>query len=229
MPAPSRESPLLFAGPARQFAQERARKTYEGLIDAGARLFAERGFDQTQTPDIAARAGVSVGTFYRYFTDKLEIFLEVQRRQLARAYHEVMAKMGPDRFVGVDRRTAIEEALAVLFDNINRSPEMQRVFLEMALRDPKVAALKRDFDDVSRKALVALIATICPPEQVADPEATAYIIQTAAVECAISFSGTRGAPPVSRERALRAVTDMVYRAVFGGDGAEPDRGPVGDR
>jgi AcrR family transcriptional regulator len=217
MPAPSRESPLLFAGPAKQFAQERSRKTYEALIEAGGRLFSERGFDSTQTPDIAALAGVSVGTFYRYFTDKMEIFLEVQRRQLARAYHEVMAKMGPERFVGVERRAAIEEAVAVLLDNINRSPEMQRVFLEMALRDDKVAALKRDFDEVSRHALAALIATICPREQVADPEATAYIIHTAVVECAISISGTRGTPPVSRERALRAVTEMVYRAVFGSE------------
>jgi AcrR family transcriptional regulator len=222
MPAPSRESPLLFAGPAKQFAQERARKTYESLVEAGARLFAERGYDATQTPDIAARAGVSVGTFYRYFTDKMEIFLEIQRRQLARAYHEVMAKLGPDRFVGVARRPAIEEALSVLLENINRSPEMQRVFLEMALRDERVAALKREFDDVSRVALAALIATICPPERVADPEATAYIIQTAVVECAISISGARGAPPVSRERSLRAVTEMVYRAVFGSE--EQERG-----
>ncbi len=222
MPAHSRESPLLFVGPAKQFAQERARKTYESLVDAGARLFAERGYDATQTPDIAARAGVSVGTFYRYFADKMEIFLEIQRRQLARAYHEVMAKLGPERFVGFARRAAIEEALAVLLDNINRSPEMQRVFLEMALRDEKVAALKREFDDASRRALAALIATICPREKVADPEATAYIIHTAVVECAISISGARGAPPVSRERALRAVTEMVYRAVFGFE--EPERG-----
>jgi AcrR family transcriptional regulator len=225
MPAPSRESPLLFAGPAKQFAQERARKTYEALIDAGARLFAERGYDTTQTPDIAARAGVSVGTFYRYFTDKMEIFLEVQRRQLARAYSEVMAKMTPERFVGVARRAAIQEALDVLLENINRSPEMQRVFLEMALRDEKVAALKREFDDVSRKALAALISTICPRHQVADPEATAYIIQTAVVECAISISGARGAPPLSRERSLRAVTEMVYRAVFGFEEPEGEAEP----
>jgi AcrR family transcriptional regulator len=221
MPAQSRESPLLFAGPAKQFSQERARKTYEALVEAGARLFAERGFDATQTPDIAGRAGVSVGTFYRYFTDKMEIFIEIQRRQLARAYHEVMAKLGPERFVGVARRAAIEEALAVLLENINRSPEMQRVFLEMALRDERVAALKREFDDASRKALAALIATICPREQVSDPEATAYIIQTAVVECAISISGARGAPPVSRERSLRAVTEMVHRTVFGSD--KPER------
>jgi len=83
-----------------------------------------------------------------------------------------------------------------------------------------VAALKREFDQASYKALAALISTICPRDQVADPEATAYIIHTAVVECAISISGARGAPPVTRERSLRAVTEVVYRAVFGSEGPE---------
>src|SRR5688500_7550251 len=90
MPASPRDASLLLVGPVRDFPQERARRTYESLVDAGAALFAERGFDATQTPDIAGEAGVSVGTFYRYFDDKLEIFLEVERRYLARAYQEVM-------------------------------------------------------------------------------------------------------------------------------------------
>lgn len=220
MPARSKEASPLFVGPAREFPQERARRTYENLVDAGARLFAQRGFDATQTPDIAAAASVSVGTFYRYFTDKLEILVEIQRRHFARAYHDVMARLTPDRFAGKDRRATIEDAIAVLLDHIHRSPEMQRVFLEMSLRDEKVAALKNAFDDASRKALAALIASICPRDQVADPESTATIIYTAVLECALAISGARGAIPVSRERALGALTEMVYRAIFGR--VEPD-------
>ncbi|HLU65644.1 MAG TPA: helix-turn-helix domain-containing protein [Kofleriaceae bacterium] len=217
-------SALLLAGPPRAFPQERARRTYEALVDAGARLFAERGFDATQTPDIAAAARVSVGTFYRYFTDKLEIFLEIQRRHIARAYHDVMARLTPDRFAGKDRRATIEDALAVLLDHIHRSPKIQRVFLEMSLRDEKVAALKNAFDDASRRALAALIASICPRTQVADPEATATIIYTAVLECAVAIAGARGTLPVAHERALAALTELVYRAIFGS--VEPDAGAV---
>ena len=222
MPPPEpRKSPFLLVGPAKQFPQERARRTYEALVEAGGRLFAERGFDATQTPDIAAAARVSVGTFYRYFADKLEIFLEIERRHLARAHHEVMAKLTPDRFAGVSRRAAIDEALAVLLENIHRAPELQRAFFEMAMRDQQVGALRRAFDDASRVALAALITTICPREQVADPEATAYIIHTAVVECAIAIAGGRGAPPVPHDRAMAALSQMVYRAVFGTE--EPER------
>jgi AcrR family transcriptional regulator len=215
MPPSSRDASLLLVGPERDFPQERARRTYESLVDAGASLFAERGFDSTQTPDIAAEAGVSVGTFYRYFDDKLEIFLEVERRYLARAYHDVMARLTPDRFVAVERRQVIDDALALLLNHVNRSPGLQRVFLQMALRDDKVAALKRAFDDASRKALGQLIASICSREQVADPEATATIVHTAVLECAIVISGARGPLPVSRERAMAALSSMVYRCVFG--------------
>lgn len=215
MPASPRDASLLLVGPAREFPQERARRTYEGLVEAGAKLFAERGFDATQTPDIAGAAGVSVGTFYRYFDDKLEIFLEVERRYLARAYQDVMARLTPERFVAVERRAAIEDALGVLLDHVNRSPALQRVFLEMALRDEKVAALKRAFDDASRKALAQLIASICSRDQVADPEATATMVHAAVLECAIVISGARGPLPVSRERAMAALGSMVYRCVFG--------------
>ena len=215
MPPSPRDASLLLVGPARDFPQERARRTYESLVDAGGGLFAERGFDATQTPDIAGEAGVSVGTFYRYFDDKLEIFLEVERRYLARAYHEVMARLTPDRFVSKEPRAVIDDALGVLLDHVNRSPALQRVFLEMALRDEKVAALKRAFDDASRKALAALIASICSRDQVADPEATATIVHAAVLECAIVISGARGPLPVSRDRAMAALSSMVFRCVFG--------------
>lgn len=206
---------LLFDEPARQFSQARARKTYEALVEAAMRVFAERGFDATQTPDIAAAAGVSVGSFYRYFTDKKEIYLEVTRRDLATAYHEVLDGLTPERFAGKGRRATIAATLAILLDNVTRSPRLHRVFLEMALRDEQVAALKHAFESAARARLTELIAAICPPEDVADPEATAYIIHTAVLECANHIAGLHGSLPMPRERALSALSELVIRALFG--------------
>ena len=39
------------------------------LLEA-TRLFAERGYESTSVNDVASRAGVSVGTLYKYFPDK---------------------------------------------------------------------------------------------------------------------------------------------------------------
>jgi AcrR family transcriptional regulator len=47
------------------------------LIAAALELFVERGFAATKLDDVAARAGVSKGTLYLYFTSKEELFKAV--------------------------------------------------------------------------------------------------------------------------------------------------------
>ncbi|AKV04258.1 Transcriptional regulator, TetR family [Labilithrix luteola] len=47
--------------------------TSERLTEAAMELFAERGYGQTTVQDIAARAGLTERTFFRYFTDKREV------------------------------------------------------------------------------------------------------------------------------------------------------------
>jgi AcrR family transcriptional regulator len=205
-----------FATSPKSFPQERARRTYESLVDAAYGAFAASGFDNTQTPDIAAAAGVSVGTFYRYFTDKREIFIEVVRRFLATAYQEVMAGLKPERFVGAGQREAIDQCLRVLVDNTTANPELQRVIYEMALRDPDVRDLYALFYAESRRRLVEILKLATSSERVPDPEATAYVIETAAVELAVSLSGMRGEVPLSRERCLSALALMLEQSLFPG-------------
>ena len=58
----------MDAPPGRREAQKQA--TRQALRDAAERLFAERGYEATRVRDIAAAAGVTERTFYRYFGDK---------------------------------------------------------------------------------------------------------------------------------------------------------------
>jgi AcrR family transcriptional regulator len=61
-------------------AKRRATDTAQKLIDAAAREFRAHGYGGTDTNRIAARAGFAPQTFYRWFDDKLAIFLAVYRR-----------------------------------------------------------------------------------------------------------------------------------------------------
>jgi AcrR family transcriptional regulator len=46
------------------------------MIRVAMELFAERGFEQTTTGDIAERAGVTERTFFRHFADKREVLFD---------------------------------------------------------------------------------------------------------------------------------------------------------
>ena len=49
------------------------------LQEAAFELYGEKGFEQTTVGEIAARAGVTERTFYRYFADKREVFFDGSR------------------------------------------------------------------------------------------------------------------------------------------------------
>jgi AcrR family transcriptional regulator len=212
---PSPQELLLVDATARRFTQERARRTYEALVGAAGEAFLAAGYDATGTPDIAARAGVSVGTFYRYFEDKKQAYLEVTRRFLAEAYHRVMDRLTPQHFTGMDWQATIAETVEILLEQSTRHPTMHKTFVEMSLRDPDVLELRRAFDKITHERLSALIAAVCSRQVVPDPEATALVMQVAAVECASVIGGIRGPLPVEPARAKAALTAMLCRTLFG--------------
>ena len=57
--------------------QKRSKETQKKLMDAGAKLLAEKGYHHTNSKEIARMAGVSIGSFYTYFKDKKELFKQV--------------------------------------------------------------------------------------------------------------------------------------------------------
>ena len=212
---PSPQELLLVDATARRFTQERARKTFEALVEAAGARFLEAGYDATGTPDIAERAGVSVGTFYRYFEDKKQAYLEVTRRFLAEAYHRIMDRLTPQRFVGLDAAATIAESVDILLEQSMRHPTMHKTFVEMSLRDADVLELRRAFDKITHEKLSMLIAAVCPRTLVPDPAATALVVHVAAVECASVIGGVRGPIPVDAARAKAALASLLYRALFG--------------
>ena len=87
-------------------ARRRARATRENLLAAGVSVLPERGYHDTRIADIVERAGVSHGTFYRYFPSKDALFVVLAERT-ATTLFELMTQ-----FPGV----ADESALRVWFE-----------------------------------------------------------------------------------------------------------------
>jgi len=205
---------ILRATKEPDFRQERSRRSYLALLEAATELFGRHGYDAVGTPEIAQRAGVSVGTFYRYFEDKHEVYLEIARRSMVQAYAETIEGLTPARFVGFARRDTIAGAISILFDNVLSRPHLSRSFSEMSLRDPEVAELRRAFEQVAVGKLVALITVICPRDVVPDPEATAWVLYGSVMQGAYALAEHVGPAPVNAERTKKALTDFIERALF---------------
>lgn len=57
--------------------QKRSIEKKNNIIKAAYRVFNEKGYNNTNTAEIAKEAGISTGCLYDYFIDKKDIFLEV--------------------------------------------------------------------------------------------------------------------------------------------------------
>lgn len=68
---------MANGNPVRKPQQKRSIEKKEKILEAGYRLFNDKGYYKTSTPEIAAEAGVSIGCLYSYFKDKHEIFMEI--------------------------------------------------------------------------------------------------------------------------------------------------------
>jgi AcrR family transcriptional regulator len=68
------------------------------LLAAALDLFVERGYAATRLDDVAARAGVSKGTLYLYFTNKEELFKAVVRENVVPVLGEAEEMI--DRYEG---------------------------------------------------------------------------------------------------------------------------------
>lgn len=64
------------------------------LLDAALDLFETRGFDAVAVPEIAAKAGVAVGTVYRYFETK-EALVNALYRHWKGAYNDLVLAPAP--------------------------------------------------------------------------------------------------------------------------------------
>jgi AcrR family transcriptional regulator len=79
--------------PGRPADPQLRQRREEEILDAAARLFAERGFAAANTQLLADSLGVGKGTIYRYFPTKRELFLAAVDRGMRRLRACVDASM----------------------------------------------------------------------------------------------------------------------------------------
>ncbi|GAA4207428.1 TetR family transcriptional regulator [Microbispora amethystogenes] len=79
----------------RRPAQRRSQERVERMLDECAGLLDEVGYEALTTKEVARRAGVPIGTFYQFFTDKQSLVRALALRNLE-AYLDRMATLLAD-------------------------------------------------------------------------------------------------------------------------------------
>jgi AcrR family transcriptional regulator len=116
------------------------------LIGAARKEFEERGFDATQSNKIARRAGYAPQTFYRHFTDKVDILLAVYADWVAEERKAVM------------EAGSIRQAARVLLEHHRGSFRFRRALRVLTITDERVRAARAE----TRLALMAYLRKLAP-------------------------------------------------------------------
>jgi AcrR family transcriptional regulator len=121
----------------------------ERIVAAATTLFNEVGYGGTDSNAIARAAGYAPATFYRYFTDKLSLFLEVFRRSVQDEWSAIES-IAPER-------GRVRALVRVLLDHHRRWAGLRRSLRGLALTDPdaRAAFWARRTEQIDRAIVVS--------------------------------------------------------------------------
>jgi AcrR family transcriptional regulator len=190
------------------------------VIEAAISCFETRGFDETTTATIAARAGVAVGTLYGYFRDKRELLLEILDRCVKTNSDRVVLQLDPESWRDIHPRDHVRAIIDEIFSNMGPTLGIRRVLFERYFKDPGFRAPFDAIRDAAHRAITQFIDALAqadagsdtPLLQDIDRETGAFVILNA-VQWNASQALMHGSP-AGTEAVIQATTEMVSRYLF---------------
>ena len=199
----------------RKPVQARSQKTREKILRAAERLFGEKGLHSVNSKEIAAEAGVAVGTFYNYFPDKQDLFLEVFERHSMEVSRVLDGRIRDEVGRGGGGREFIFGLVKAVYEAHSLSPDFHRQAEALKYSDPSMAARRKQEHKEAHAKSVALMAGFGDKLRITDHEAAAEIVSLA-VESVVHELKMFGSD-VSEFRMLKELADMLTRYLFRDD------------
>jgi AcrR family transcriptional regulator len=194
--------------------QARSKQTKEKIIHAAIALIQERGYEKTTSNDIAAAAGVSVGSFYTYFTDKRQLLLTIFDRLSDEFSKNIFETIGPEHLFDSDVRANVRHSVASALDDKGIFLGIQRAIHEMVMKDAEFAERRKVIMQRSISKLRELISLAKKAGLTCevDPDTAAFMVHRVVFN--LSQDYITGFCDFEKEKAIDALSDMIYRYVF---------------
>ncbi|HWC76390.1 MAG TPA: TetR/AcrR family transcriptional regulator [Blastocatellia bacterium] len=194
--------------------QARSKQTKEKIVQAAIQLFEERGFEGTTSNEIAAAAGVSVGSFYVYFTDKRQLLLTIFDRLADEMFKNIFEIVKPEYLFDSKLRPAIRDAVARNIEDKQRHAGLHRVISELVLKDEEFADRRKAVLQRSISKLEELISLANKAGLTwdIDVEAAAFVVNRVCFN--LSQDYVTGSCDFDMDRAIDALSDMILRYLF---------------
>lgn len=122
-------------------SQQRSRLTVDAILEAAAQVLEIKGELGFNTNAIAERAGVGIGSIYRYFPDKHAILVEMGRREMAR----VGTQLGIDPAPQPDSIAPDRQAIRTFLRAFSERTRARRVVVLALLRQLSAEELQAGF------------------------------------------------------------------------------------
>jgi len=170
--------------------QERARETVEVIFEATARILLREGRAALNTNYIAERAGISVGTLYEYFPNKVAILVAMARREIVRVTAAVTRAISDPS--SDPRADPARLAVRALIAEFTRHRKARHIAFQTLIAEGFGHELEANMDEIAR-ALVARADLIVPGQPGPIPAVTAFIL-TRAVNGVLASAANERSP-----------------------------------
>lgn len=140
-------------------------RTYAALMQAGAELFASRGFDETTTNDIAEAADVSQRTLFRHFSSKEAVLYGDMDEAILELRDALEARPADEPVLSV-----VHNAVVSLSGNFEENRHRRLLQARLAASYPSVSAYSRATVQFGwEREIIAAVAARLDVDPLIDP------------------------------------------------------------
>jgi AcrR family transcriptional regulator len=196
--------------PKRIPKQDRGIETKTRILEAGLRLFTEKGLHGTSSREIAGAAGVAIGSFYSYFKDKRELFIELLKTHRINMM-EILDNSSSKMITNKNRSTLIKKLIETIWVSHEATHEFDRKAEILRGADPEIDAIINQQEEAGLNHFLPILKSIEPMLRRKDIDTAALVVSVTIREF---MHSTVKATTKDKNRIIDELTDMISRYLF---------------